>query len=49
MQGEGEIMKQKVSLTLDEEIIKEIDKKRGLIPRSTFVEQLLKKVLEVVK
>lgn len=35
-----------ISLTISEELIRELDNKRGLIPRSTFVEELLKKSLK---
>lgn len=39
-------MKKFVGLTLKPELVEEIDRKRGLIPRSTFVEVLLEKSLE---
>jgi len=37
--------KKKVSLTLSEDLLEEIDKQRGLIKRSTFIEQKLRKVI----
>ena len=36
-------MKQKITMTIDEQIIKRIDLERGLIPRSAFIEELIKK------
>ena len=34
-------MKQKITITIDETIAQRIEKARGLIPRSTFIEQIL--------
>lgn len=34
-------MKQRITLTLEADLVEEIDEARGLIPRSRFVEQLL--------
>ena len=34
-------MKQRITLTLDEDLVEEIDEKRGDVPRSRFVERLL--------
>jgi len=35
-----------VSLTLDKKLVDRIDMKRGYIPRSVFIEQLVKEALE---
>ncbi len=35
-----------VPLILDEETLKEIERRRGLIPRATYVRELVKKALE---
>ena len=40
------IKKKVVSFNIDEEIIKEIDKRRGDIPRSTYINKLLLKLLK---
>ena len=34
----------KLSITLSEELIEDIDKKRGLIPRSAYIEHALQKI-----
>ena len=39
-------MKRAVNLTLEESVINYIDQSRGMIPRSTIVDALLKKSLE---
>lgn len=36
-------MRQKISITLDERLLAELNKRRGLIPLSRFVEEILKK------
>jgi len=36
-------MKEKVTITLEKELIGEIDKERGLIKRSSYIEDILKK------
>jgi len=36
-----------ITLALNKKLVEEIDKKRGLVKRSTFVENLLKKSLGV--
>lgn len=38
-------MKQRISITIDEHVLKELDKRRGLVPRSRFVEEILKRGL----
>jgi metal-responsive CopG/Arc/MetJ family transcriptional regulator len=38
-------MKEAISISLSEELIKELDSKRGLVPRSAYIEFLLKKAL----
>lgn len=35
-------MKQKLSITLEDDLLKSIDSKRGLVDRSSFIEALLK-------
>ena len=35
-------MKKTVAITIDEELLGKIDKKRGLIPRSTWIEAFLR-------
>jgi metal-responsive CopG/Arc/MetJ family transcriptional regulator len=42
-------MKQTVSITIDKKLLKLIDKKRGAVKRSTFIEELIKKSLGVSK
>jgi hypothetical protein len=37
-------MKKKVNITLDEEILKKLDKERGLIPLSTYINKILRRV-----
>jgi len=37
------LSKKQVSLTLGIELVEKIDEKRGLVPRSTYIESLLKK------
>ena len=37
--------KKKVSLTLGEDLLEEIDRQRGIAKRSTFIEQKLRKVI----
>ncbi len=39
-------MKIAISISLSEELIKKIDKKRGLIARSVLIEDLLQRILE---
>lgn len=41
--------KKKISVTLDEEVVKEIDKLRGLINRSVFLEILAQNGLQAYK
>lgn len=36
-------MKQKITITIDEAVAQRIETARGLIPRSTFIEQILLK------
>jgi metal-responsive CopG/Arc/MetJ family transcriptional regulator len=35
-------MKIKINVTVDEELIEKLDKKRGLIPRSTYINELIR-------
>lgn len=44
-------MKEKINITIDEELLKVIDKERGLINRSLFIETILRKHFkkEVIK
>jgi len=37
-------MKRAVTLTLSEDLVEEIDEKRGVIPRSRFVEMLILRI-----
>ena len=39
-------MRKHYDVTLDEDVLKQVDKKRGIIPRSTLINDLLKKWLE---
>jgi metal-responsive CopG/Arc/MetJ family transcriptional regulator len=39
-------MKKQLSITIDSELIEEIDKKRGMIKRSTFIEELIRRALK---
>ena len=39
-------MKVRLSISLDEKIIKKIDKERGNIPRSTYINILLEKLMK---
>ena len=41
--------KKRVSLTLSEDLLEEIDKQRGLIKRSTFIEQKLREAMATTK
>lgn len=41
--------KKNLSLTLSEGLVKRIDSLRGLIPRSTYIEDILSKAEEVKK
>lgn len=34
-------MKQKLTITIDPEVVKQVDKERGLVPRSTWIEHKL--------
>ena len=38
--------KTKLSITLSEDLLSDIDKQRGLAPRSTYIEHLLKKIIK---
>ncbi|MEE9174522.1 MAG: hypothetical protein V3U30_06055 [Thermoplasmata archaeon] len=38
-------MKKPVSITLEEEILERIDTQRGIIPRSAWIEDLLKQAM----
>ena len=38
-------MRKKISITVNEDVIREIDRRRGLVSRSRFVEEILKKGL----
>ena len=40
-------MKQKISVTIDERVLKKLDKQREMVSRSRFVEEILKKHLGV--
>jgi len=42
-------MKEKITLTIEASIIDKIDKDRGDITRSTYVQRLLEKVLKLPK
>ena len=35
-------MKQKINITLDKEILKKLNKKRDIIPLSTYINKILK-------
>ena len=39
-------MKEKISITLDDKLLKKIDKERGLIPRSVYINYLIKKKIK---
>jgi len=43
------MLKKKISITLDSELVTKIDKKRGLIPRSVYIDFLLKKKYKLIK
>lgn len=36
-------MKEQISITIDEMLLSEIDDKRGMVPRSTYIESTLRK------
>lgn len=38
-----------ITVSLDRELVEEIDEKRGLIPRSRFVEELLRNTKNIEK
>jgi len=42
-------MKVKISITLERELLEKIDKKRGLVSRSAYIEYLLRKIFEQPK
>ena len=42
-------MKEQVSITIDEKLLSKVDRLRGLIPRSTFIEHELEGVLKDAK
>lgn len=37
-------MKRKIGITMDEKLIEEIDKERGMVPRSRWIEHELKEL-----
>lgn len=37
--------KEQISITLDEELLEELEDERGMVPRSTFIESLIRKGL----
>lgn len=39
-------MKEQISITLDEDLLERIEEERGKIPRSAFIEDLIKEGLE---
>ncbi len=39
-------MKEKISITLDDKLLKKIDRERGMIPRSVYINYLLRKILK---
>jgi len=39
-------MKKQISITLEKEILQKVDNKRGLIDRSTFIENIIKENLK---
>jgi len=43
---EAMMMKKRVSLSIDEELLQEIDLLRGLVPRSAIIEALLRMALQ---
>lgn len=47
MQGQSQRHYPQVTITLPQELIHEIDKRRGLIPRSRFIRVLIEKALEI--
>ncbi|MEM4497361.1 MAG: ribbon-helix-helix domain-containing protein [Nitrososphaerota archaeon] len=47
MQGQSQRHYPQVTITLPQELIHEIDKRRGLIPRSRFIRVLVEKALEI--
>jgi len=36
-------MRKKISITIDEQVLNKVDKDRGLISRSRFIEEILKR------
>lgn len=39
-------MKKRFSVTIDEKLVEKIDKERGLVPRSAYIEKMLRDVIE---
>ena len=42
-------MKAKIKISIDEEVLKQVDEKRGIAKRSTFINEVLKKGLKIYK
>ena len=42
----GDIIKKSITICLDEKLFKKIERTRGLIPRSKFIEYLLNEVFD---
>jgi len=40
-------MKRKITISIDEYLLEEIDRKRGLVSRSRFIESILEKALRM--
>ncbi|HYL66187.1 MAG TPA: hypothetical protein VEU72_03440 [Nitrosopumilaceae archaeon] len=40
-------MKKNLGITLDEKILKQLDSKRGLVPRATIIEVAIRKFLKI--
>jgi len=38
-------MKKKISITIDEDLLEEVDRVRGRVPRSGFIEEALEEML----
>jgi hypothetical protein len=36
-------MKKRIQITVDEDALTKLDKKRGLVPRATYINELIKK------
>lgn len=43
------IMKERLTITIDQETLDKLDEARGLVPRSTYIDYHLKKYIEELK